>query len=92
MKYVLNILFLLIFAALEVFASNLLSGLEESSSFVRTILCPALSTVGFIIAGVVFIFGEGNEAKKKAWNITIGSILIFIAPWIPQMLRSWFGG
>jgi len=92
MKLFFNIIFISLFLGVILFAGDLVDGLEESSSFLRTVLCPSLSTVGLIIAGVIFIFGEGAEAKKKSWHIVIGSILIFIAPWIPQMLQGWFGG
>jgi len=91
-KYIPLLLSILSFICFQAYGGDLVDGLEEGSSFIRRTIVPLLSIIGFIIAGITFVFGEGPEAKKKSYYIIVGSILVFASSWIVTKLQSFFGG
>jgi len=76
---------------LQVFAGDLVSGLERTTSFFTGVIVPILASLGLSIAGATFYFGENRQATIKSIYILIGTIIVFVSGWIIDQLGLFFG-
>ncbi len=69
-------------------------GLPWNSTFSKILdsiqeLAPVLATIAFLIAGIIWMFGEGGGMSRKAVGLVVGGAIVFgVAPLITTLFEG----
>jgi type IV secretory pathway VirB2 component (pilin) len=69
-------------------------GMPWNSTFSKILdsiqeLAPILATIAFLIAGIIWMFGEGGGMSRKAVGLVVGGAIVFgVAPLITTLFEG----